>query len=65
MRGDQNSRADELADLAFDEAESLLNDAEKEVAGKIAALLRIMRSTLNGLGSCWPRLHVYVERIPL
>ena len=40
VRRDQNSRADELANLAVDNADSLLNDAEEKVAGKIAALLR-------------------------
>ncbi len=37
---DQNARADELANLALDNAESLLNDSEVEVAGKMVALLR-------------------------
>ena len=40
VRRDQNTRADELANLALHEAESLLNDSESEVARKIAALLR-------------------------
>ena len=35
---DQTARADALANLALDEAESRLHDAEREVAGTVAAL---------------------------
>jgi len=40
VKRDQNPRADELANLALDNAESLLNDSEGQLAETIVALLR-------------------------
>ena len=40
MGDHQNSRADELANLVLDNADSRVHDVEREVAGKVAALLR-------------------------
>ena len=40
VKRDEYNRADALANLALDDAASRLHDAEREVAGKVAALLR-------------------------